>query len=273
MNINPWREWAGKAASHIKYAPDRGGVIRELMDHMEDKAEALKARGVPEEAAAKAALDSMGDPDEVGAELAAVHKPWLGRLWDVSRTILILSIVAAVLVGGYRLMVHLMYPDAYTERSPFFWQAVEETDKHTTVVWLDADCKDRSDGYTFTVPHAILEYTEAYTRWDGAEIEAGRRLRLVMEANWWNPLKEEPGAFQRFYAVDDRGTVYADTWEQGGQYDPAFVGNVYRTGLMSAEYDAWFANLDPEAQWVELRYDRDGRDVRLRIDLTGGEPG
>ena len=24
---------------------------------------------------------------------------------------------------------------------------------------------------------------------------------------------------------------------------------------------------------VELRYDRDGRDVRLRIDLTGGEPG
>lgn len=42
---------------------------------------------------------------------------------------------------------------------------------------------------------------------------------------------------------------------------------------MSAEYDAWFANLDPEAQWVELRYDRDGRDVRLRIDLTGGEPG
>ena len=28
---------------------------------------------------------------------------------------------------------------------------------------------------------------------------------------------------------------------------------------------------DDNAQWVELHYDRDGRDIVLRIDLTGGE--
>lgn len=271
MDRNPWREWAGKAASHIKYEPDRGGVIRELMDHMEDRAEMLKARGLPEEAAANTALEAMGDADEVGEQLNAVHKLWLGRLWDASRTILILCIVAAILVGGYRLMVGLIYPNRYTERSPFFWAAVEG--EFVNIVWLDTDCRDRSDGYTFTVPYAALKYTEERIREDGSVISAAKQLRLVMETRWWNPLKEKPGSLQYFYAVDDRGTVYACTWEQGGQYDPAFVGNVYQTGLLSAEYDAWFENLDPEAQWVELRYDRDGRDVRLRIDLTGGEPG
>lgn len=272
MNTNLWREWAGKAASHIKYAPDRGGVIRELMDHMEDKAEELKARGVPEEAAAQAALESMGDPDEVGEQLSAVHKPWLGRLWDFSRTILILSIVAVVLVGCYMLFVQIISPTSYTERSPAFWRAVEREDEHTTVVWLDADCKDRSDGYTFTVPYAALRYVEAHEK-EGWPVPEGVYLNLVLKARWWNPLLERPGTFQRFYAVDDRGNVYQTILTQRWKEEPAFVGNVYLTGLLSAEYDAWFEHLDPEAQWVELRYDRDGRDVRLRIDLTGGEPG
>lgn len=29
-------------------------------------------------------------------------------------------------------------------------------------------------------------------------------------------------------------------------------------------------NFDPDVQWVELRYDRDGREMTLHIDLTGG---
>jgi len=36
--------------------------------------------------------------------------------------------------------------------------------------------------------------------------------------------------------------------------------------------DLWLNNFSSqEAQWIELRYDRDGRDIRLRIDLNGGE--
>ena len=37
--------------------------------------------------------------------------------------------------------------------------------------------------------------------------------------------------------------------------------------------DFWAAVEAGQIEEVELRYDRDGRDVRLRIDLTGGEPG
>ena len=48
-------------------------------------------------------------------------------------------------------------------------------------------------------------------------------------------------------------------------------GNFHATGLWTSEYEASISEVDRSASWIELRYDRDGRDVRLRIDLTGGE--
>ena len=44
---------------------------------------------LPEDAEARA-LEDMGDPEEIGKELARIHKPWLGYLWRASKWIAIL---------------------------------------------------------------------------------------------------------------------------------------------------------------------------------------
>ena len=100
-------------------------------------------------------------------------------------------------------------------------------------------------------------------------------LHLTVRATSLLPSTEGCAAFGDFYAVDDLGNYY---WSSN---DPEVIytwqtlrslrGNFHATGLWTSEYEAFIASVDPAASWVELRYDRDGRDVRLRIDLTGGE--
>ena len=100
MNVN-WESWAHRAARHIRFKPDRAPAEEELLAHMEDRAEALIGGGMPVRDAEQAALAAMGDADEVGAALAAVHKPWLGYLWLWSRRVLIVCVLAA-LIAAFR---------------------------------------------------------------------------------------------------------------------------------------------------------------------------
>ena len=52
------------------------------------------------------ALGRMGDPEEIGRELAKVHKPWLGYLWRVSRWMartamcLLVAVLCIILLRG-----------------------------------------------------------------------------------------------------------------------------------------------------------------------------
>ena len=106
-------------------------------------------------------------------------------------------------------------------------------------------------------------------------MEENTALYLTVRATSLLPSTEGCAAFRDFYAVDDLGNYYWSsndpeviyTW----QTQRSLTGNAHATGLWTSEYEAFIASVDPAASWVELRYDRDGRDVRLRIDLTGGE--
>lgn len=143
-------------------------------------------------------------------------------------------------------------------------------------------CRDESDGYTFTVPAAAVIHNETFLRQEEVEgevyeytVEENTALYLTVRATSLLPSTERCAAFRDFYAVDDLGNYY---WSSN---DPEVIytwqtlrslrGNFHATGLWTSEYEAFIASVDPAASWVELRYDRDGRDVRLRIDLTGGE--
>ncbi len=63
---------------------------------MEDKAADLQRifPGISREEAEERALSEMGDPAEIGKELARVHKPWLGWLWRASGVLLALVLIA-----------------------------------------------------------------------------------------------------------------------------------------------------------------------------------
>lgn len=266
MDNLTWGTWVYRACSHIKFKPDRAAVEEELRAHLEDKAEALCRGEVTMPEAKRQALAAMGDPDEVGRQLASVHKAWLGFLWVWSRRALILCVVvAAWLALGFSDRVY------FTDSPVRYWQEYSWYDvsrEHYRYTELTPNCTDKSDGLTFTVPAACIWYQEEFTDDEGYIWEEDTGLYLTVRAARLWPGTEYATAFFYFYAVDDLGNTYSNCIDR---YDRALVGNYTRYSLWSSEYCAWVEGLDPEAQWIELRYDRDGRDVRLRIDLTGGE--
>ena len=84
---NPAGQWLDKATEGIRFGPDRKAVRAELDAHLDDKIQDLQ-RIFPDLSAWEAtqmALSGMGDPEEIGRELAKLHKPWLGYLWRASQ--------------------------------------------------------------------------------------------------------------------------------------------------------------------------------------------
>ena len=97
----PAEGWLDKATAGIRFGPDRREVRAELTAHLEDKALDFQRifPGLTEDEAKERAAAEMGDPEEVGRELAKVHRPWLGYLWRVSQVVLGLACLSLLWSG------------------------------------------------------------------------------------------------------------------------------------------------------------------------------
>ena len=280
MNIS-WKSWVFRACVHIRFKPDRAVVQEELLAHLEDKAETiLREKDVPVSEAEKQALASMGDADEVGRQLAAVHKPLLGYLWLWSRRALVVCIAMVIWAafgfperndfGLYVASDEIRYwQDEFGGYSNYYDYVEDMT--HTE---LAPDCVDESDGYTFTVPAAAVHRADPSYDEDGHILNEYTHLTLTIQATSRFLSLEGCIPFDDFYAVDDLGNVYI-SYEQAGRASwngqKMLGGDRGPIDPWTCRYQAKLTSLDPEASWVEIRYDREGRDIRLRIDLTGGE--
>ena len=95
---NTAQEWLETAVKGIRFGPDRRAVEAELREHLADKtADMARIFHIEGEEAEREALKRMGDPEEIGRELAKLHKPWLGYLWLASRTVCWILITLALL--------------------------------------------------------------------------------------------------------------------------------------------------------------------------------
>ena len=102
-NVSAWLE---TAVAGIRFRPDREAVEAELREHIEDKTLDLMRifPDMTEEEARERALSQMGDPVEIGKELAKIHKPWLGYLWRASQVVLgllVLFVAGLILTGRF----------------------------------------------------------------------------------------------------------------------------------------------------------------------------
>ena len=100
---NPAGQWLDAAVAKIRFGPDRKEVRAELSAHLEDKALDFQRifPGLTEAEAQERASAEMGDPEEVGRELAKIHKPWLGYLWRASRVLIVLLVLWHLWCGMY----------------------------------------------------------------------------------------------------------------------------------------------------------------------------
>ena len=84
MNRYDAARWADAAVRGIVSKQEQARARQELLDHMEDHAEALTAAGFSAGEAQRQAVLAMGDPEVTARLLRKAHQPLLTRLVQVA---------------------------------------------------------------------------------------------------------------------------------------------------------------------------------------------
>ena len=92
------KSWVEDATKLIKFKDDRLRVQAELLDHIEDAADAWKDAGYDDYEAKKKAVSNMGDAAEVANNLADIYRPFWGRLWKLTKIIRNLLIIWLIIL-------------------------------------------------------------------------------------------------------------------------------------------------------------------------------
>lgn len=271
------KQWCDMAVSYIRFPADRPPVRQELLEHLEDAYDFYIAKGLEPAKAEQSAIRDMGDARETGKLLAKIHKPYLGWLWRLTQWVLGILVVLAVIKGVswcrdlYVEEDSLAKSELYTESYSLYEneEAGYRIEKFRTFL-AEPMVTDYADGYRFTVTRCV--------EWQGTVSDRGEERDFAhfdfsVEVFNPRPWMRYSTMLWNMYAVDSLGNYYYSYNE--GDDDPErchIRGNVAKQGLLTYRYDMWLSTyVSQEAEWVELRYDREGRDVALRIDLTGGE--
>lgn len=277
MNANYWLD---TATGKIRFAPDRKAVRQELQDHLEDRMEAGKARGLSAYEAEQAATAAMGDPVALAEELARVHSPWWGRLWRLSQWALAIALLVTVFSAVPRLWEDIRYemrssPFPFSaEEGSYTWEYYADYTKEITVpeVWDISGAVNLSH-YRFTVSGAwVEEWTVS-----GEDPYPVRQLVITLQANtwrFWEPLYASQFMILDHMPADSDGNTYGydvDTVPGADEPLPLFCEAFQRGAAawlrvelnQTRDMDGWSV---PE--WVDIPVGYGG-DV-LRVDLSKG---
>lgn len=264
------REWLDEVTGRIRFQPDRKAVFEELIAHIQDRSDDLVSRGYTRQEADERTLAAMGDPAEVGRQLDEVHQPWLGWLWMVSRwlagvagLVLLWCLLFSGMFSGWgkdRLSNPYLDPDTGVMQHEFYGE------QRRTYYWEGDGAETTWDRYTFRIRKAAV--------WDNTPYDLYGCMTVEGFFPW-----EDYLYLNEAYAVDDLGNRYQNfqsIYFDDGLYEESGwkmldLGWGWYRGLTTWWYEFQITGLDPEAQWVELRFERAGRNIALRIDLTGGE--
>lgn len=129
-----------------------------------------------------------------------------------------------------------------------------------------------SDGQTFTVTHvAILTQDDE----DYTSLHLRIRQHSLLP---WKEIKQYKALYVSeipilhwFTVHDSLGNVYYGLRCQAEEDSHFFALYQTQSGIFSSDAELCIHNFPQEARWIELRYTRDGRNLSLRIDLTGGD--
>ncbi len=260
--------WVRRAVSKIRFPQDRINAERELLDHMEDRYCDLVEESSPE-AALTQTIAAMGDADTVAWELGAVHRPFWGFLelysGRVRRVMVLLTLICCfgfflgrfLFLGGYEHPVYYRY-DPYGKG-----QAFDSAGQMERQFYAAPGVTAQTDGYFFTLTKAAL--------WQETGTDGSLRDSFYFRVRVQNPIPwaAYDDILRFFWAEDSLGNRYRAAYEPGE--GPSIQGSLYHTGPVTWQYDMYLSDFVSQgAQWIDLHYDRSGRDMVLRIRLEGG---
>ena len=251
-------KWCHTATSQIKYPPERRLVAREMRQHLEDRYAAFVDKGLSPEEANRETLAAMGDAEQLAPLLAAVHTPHWGYALRILQWVMIFLIIVSLIT-------------AQNAIGGTMFQTSSEWLRNTTVgnyqrIFYDEPKTDFScDDYTLQIQKVAL--------WAPISTEYGKDTALYLQIRVMQPpLAPKFNAWRYIGATDSNGTVYIpynDSNSLGQSNKVSFGGVKYSifsdTGILVLH------NMNgSDMEWIDLHYDRDGRNITIRIDLTGG---
>ena len=253
MMNRKFEAWCDQATEKIRYGPDRRAVAKELQDHLEDRYDAFAEQGLSFEEATVKALESMGDPKAIAPQLGAIHRPWLGRLYSIVRFIGITTTALAVFAAS--IYIWLTMDGVMRDPSQYLPRLLDNVS-----CFCEPELFRYEEGYRFHINEAAVAVDED---------EGDTRLYIQLVIHKF-PWMEWTTVLNDFWAIDSEGNYYSPRSQSAyGQRRVAEGGYSKSTG----EYHItlMLTLFDTDAQWVELCYDRDGRNIVFHIDLTGGD--
>lgn len=268
MRHYKFEDWCYNAVSGIGFPPDREKVYRELYDHLEDRYEALREHLEPG-LAEQEAVAGMGNAFIVREQLAQIHKPFWGYFLRATRwVLLVVLIITLIPVGDY--LLHLDYRSASHHDYDIYDPKNYGGDTGRTLLMLEQpDISFRDSGYTYTVTDAVV-WKDTY--------ENEERVFLYLHLKQFNPRfwatfpDWQNYALYDLYAVDSLGNYYysMNEWDEPENTSVCLTGD--QSSPLTHEYSIWINRIQLEDNdWIEFRYDRDGRDHTIRIYLPGGD--
>ena len=276
----PAEGWLDAATRAIRFGPDRRAVRSELSAHLEDKALDFQRifPGLTEAEAQERAAAEMGDPEEIGRELAQLHKPLLGYAWLASKVLLGVVIGAAVLLFANR-----TYQDGISNLldGPHSWYG--DSDPPIAAIYKGVEL-DYLGPLADSGPVQAGEYTfstDCGELWNVtmSNGETSRVVYLQMEVRHPRPMEQLNYLVEEtMWAQDDRGGVilsqrdYFDMVypERGGRKVLHF--DRLDDGIFTDRYEVSLEITDRSAQRVDLRYTEIGANLTIPISLEVTEP-
>lgn len=234
--------WKTEVLRYIRFFPDRGAIARELEDHYEDSVKDFIRVGYDEKLAEVRALQAMGDAEEVGRAMDRAHRPWLGRLWQVSWIALLLSAMFAVaFTYEYQTMGMLgricLRPQIYHEN-------VESMP--------DIPCPEGFESGIYTYSFQRVEYF-----WDG-----WGSVTICMNAYTPRFWMKGPD-FTALTATDSLGRTYLP---QGGNFLYADCGS----SRVNIPCVIQVSTGDEWPEWVDITHETAGWSFRIELPREGG---
>ena len=282
MNKGPHSRlrWMDAATRGIRFGPDRAAVRRELTGHLEDKIADLKRifPGMTDWEAEQRALAQMGDAEEIGREMARIHKPWLGYLWRFSQVLLgavVLLLVSAVVSRAGLDMIDRMGKEQLQRRE---FQSMEEV----LYEGKSASTLSERGGYWCKQQLALYEGIDQVQRLGEATVtlsraahwktEEGTALHVQMSIAYDKPWEKSNLLAKFLCAQDDLGNHYGYvlTIRENGAHQRS-MGNVG----VDPHWDGYTWNLvlegvPQQARWVRFSYGLLlDSDFSFVIDLNG----
>ena len=280
MERDPVGQWLDAATKAIRFGPDRRAVRSELSAHLEDKAlDYLRIfPDLTKEEARQRAASEMGDPAEIGKELARLHKPLLGYAWLASKVLL-----GVVIGAGVLLFANRTYQSGLSNLldGPHSWYG--DSDPPIAAIYKGVEL-DYLGPLADSGPVQAGEYTFST---DCGELwnvtmgngETSRVVYFQLEVRHPRPLERLNYLVEEnMWAQDDRGRAilssrdYFDmVYPERGYYEVVHLDPL-DDGVFTDRYEVSLEITNPDARRVELRYTTMGADLTIPISLEVTEP-